>query len=133
MKRPNILFFFPDQWRRDWTGLNPALDIHTPNLERLARMGTTFTDTVSPSPVCAPARACLALGVEYEHCPVKSNSHDLPLDRTTLYRHLREGGYHTMGCGKFDLHKNSYRWGLDGKTDLEAWGFVDGIDNEGKV
>ncbi len=133
MKQPHILFFFPDQWRHDWTGLNPALDIRTPNIERLARRGVTFTDTITPSPVCAPARACLALGVEYDHCPVKANKHDLPLDRVTFYRRLREAGYQTMGCGKFDLHKHTKRWGLDGKTDLEAWGFSDGIDNEGKI
>lgn len=131
--KPNILFFFPDQWRHDWTGLNPDLDIRTPNIERLAATGTTFADVVCPSPLCAPSRACLALGVEYDRCPVKTNQEDLPLDRTTVYNLLRDAGYHTMGCGKFDLHKATYRWGLDGKADLDAWGFEDGIDNEGKI
>ena len=131
--QPNILFLFPDQWRHDWTGLNPQLDIRTPNLARLAARGTTFTDVVCPSPLCAPSRACLALGLDYDHCPVKNNWDDLPLDRTTVYRRLRDAGYHTMGCGKFDLHKHTYRWGLDGKTDLDAWGFADGVDNEGKI
>ena len=130
---PNILFIFPDQWRHDWLGLNPELDIRTPNLDRLAGLGTQFTDVVCPSPLCAPSRACLALGVEYDKCPVKNNQDDLPLDRVTLYNRLRNNGYHTMGCGKFDLHKASHRWGLDGKTDLDAWGFADGIDNEGKI
>ena len=132
-KQPNILFFFPDQWRHDWTGMNAELDIRTPNIERLATLGTTFTDVVCPSPLCAPSRACLALGVEYDNCPVRNNQDDLPLDRTTVYHLLRDGGYHTMGCGKFDLHKATYRWGIDGKTDLDAWGFADGIDNEGKI
>lgn len=131
--QPNILFFFPDQWRHDWTGLNPELDLRTPNLERLAHRGTRFTDVVCPSPLCAPSRACMALGVEYDRCPVKNNAYDLPLDRTTIYQRLRDAGYHTAGCGKFDLHKNTYRWGLDGKTDLDKWGFADGIDNEGKI
>ena len=131
--QPNILFFFPDQWRHDWTGFNPELDLRTPHLERLAARGTRFTDVLCPSPLCAPSRACMALGVEYDRCPVKSNAQDLPLDRTTLYERLRDAGYHTTGCGKFDLHKHTYRWGLDGKTDLDAWGFDAGIDNEGKI
>ena len=131
--RPNILFFFPDQWRHDWTGFNRALDLRTPHLARLADRGTRFTDAVCPSPLCAPSRACMALGVEYDRCPVKGNDDDLPLDRTTVYELLRDAGYHTAGCGKFDLHKNTYRWGLDGKADLDAWGFADGIDNEGKI
>lgn len=130
---PNILFFFPDQWRHDWMDWKSDLDIRTPNLERLSARGTTFVDTFCPSPLCAPSRASLALGVEYDRCPVKGNHHDLPLDRTTVYNLLRDAGYHTMGCGKFDLHKATYRWGLDGKTDLDAWGFADGIDNEGKI
>ncbi len=130
---PNILFFFPDQWRHDWTGLNPALDIRTPNLERLARAGTAFPDAACASPLCAPSRAALALGVQYSRCPVRNNNDDLPLDRTTVYRLLRDAGVHTTGCGKFDLHKDTYRWGLDGTTNLDAWGFADGIDNEGKI
>lgn len=34
--------------------------------------------------------------------------------------------------GKFDLHKPSPTWGLDGKGDLDTWGFTDGCDSEGK-
>ena len=58
--RPNILFFFPDQLRPDWLGLPGMLPIRTPNLRRLAETGTCFTNAVTPSPLCAPARACLA-------------------------------------------------------------------------
>lgn len=133
MKRPNILFLFPDQWRHDWTEFNPDLALHTPNLRRLAERGVRFSDVVCPSPVCAPSRACMAMGVEYQKCPVPNNQFDLPLEAKTFYQSLRQNGYHTMGCGKFDLHKASHRWGLDGKTDIDAWGFCDGIDNEGKI
>ncbi|MBE0660504.1 MAG: N-sulfoglucosamine sulfohydrolase, partial [Bryobacteraceae bacterium] len=37
--RPNILFFFPDQWRPDWTSFTPGLDLRTPHLEALAARG----------------------------------------------------------------------------------------------
>ena len=51
---------------------------------------------------------------------------------------LRDSGYHTLGCGKFDLNKgtctsNLPAWGLDGKRHLNEWGFSDGINNEGKI
>jgi hypothetical protein len=36
------------------------------------------------------------------------------------------------GCGKFDLHKATLDWGLDGQRLLSEWGFTDGVDNEGK-
>ncbi len=84
------------------------------------------------SPLCAPSRACLAAGKEYDRCRVPGNNADYPLDQTTFYTLLRESGYHVSGCGKFDLHKKSPVWGLDGNGLLREWGFSDGIDNEGK-
>jgi arylsulfatase A-like enzyme len=130
---PNILFFFPDQHRFDWTGANQSVSVRTPNLDRLAARGARLTNALTPSPLCAPARACLAAGKEYDRCRVPSNGADYPLDQTTFYTLLQRAGYHTAGCGKFDLHKASSIWGADGKTRLKEWGFSDGIDNEGKM
>jgi len=131
-KRPNILFFFPDQLRYDWIGSNSSIPLRTPNLERLEREGVKFTRAICPSPLCAPCRASLASGREYDRCGVPSNQVDYPLTQGTFYQLLRDAGYHVMGCGKFDLHKATLDWGLDGKRLLEEWGFSDGIDNEGK-
>ena len=130
--RPNILLFFPDEHRFDWVGTTPGLKVRTPNLDTLAARGVRFTQAVCPSPLCAPARACLASGMEYENCRVPRNSVIYPLDEQTFYGLLRDSGYHVMGCGKFDLHKGSPSWGLDGKHSLKEWGFSDGIDNAGK-
>lgn len=129
----NFLFLFPDQQRADWMGGTPGLPLRTPNLDRLRRRGLQFTNAICPSPLCAPSRACLATGREYADCGVRDNRQDLPLDRPTFYQALRDAGYHVAGCGKFDLHKASYTWGLDGRNLLPEWGFSDGIDNEGKI
>ena len=131
-KRPNILFFFPDQHRFDWLGTNPDIPVRTPYLDRLANEGVLFRKAITPSPLCAPARACLASGKEYDRCRVESNGVDYPINQTTFYTLLRESGYHVAGCGKFDLHKATLDWGLDGKRLIKEWGFSDGIDNEGK-
>ncbi len=130
-KRPNFLFIFPDQLRYDWVG-NPQIPARTPNLDWIASRGVRFQRAVVPSPLCAPARACLASGKEYDRCGVPSNAYDYPLEQPTFYAMLREAGYHVMGCGKFDLHKATLDWGLDGKRLLREWGFSDGIDNAGK-
>jgi arylsulfatase A-like enzyme len=87
---------------------------------------------VTPAPLCAPARACLASGLEYDRCRVPANNTNYPLDQPTMYQALRDAGYHVMGCGKFDLHKPELDWGLDGKRLIKDWGFSDGLDNEGK-
>jgi arylsulfatase A-like enzyme len=129
---PNILLIFPDQHRPDWVGTNPALPLPTPHLNALGKRGARFERALSPAPVCAPARACLASGREYDRCRVASNQVDYPLDQTTVYTRLQEADYHVMGCGKFDLHKDSHTWGVKGDHLLPEWGFSDGIDNAGK-
>ena len=138
--RPNILFFFPDQHRFDWTSMNPEVPDITPNLKRLAGRGVHFTNALSPAPVCAPARACLASGKAYANCGVASNGVPYPLEQATFYSLLRKAGYQVLGCGKFDLDKPGMNWEQDGKHQrqgepslLEAWGFSDGIDNAGKM
>ena len=131
--RPNILFFFPDQHRFDWIGANRDIPVRTPNLDKLGEQGVRFTNAITPSPLCSPARACLAAGKEYTSCRVPGNNDNYPLDQTTFYTLLRESGYHTAACGKFDLNKGSFGWGLDGKNLMQEWGFSDGINNEGKM
>ncbi len=130
--KPNLLFFLADQHRHDWLGNNPALPLRTPHLDALAERGMRFTDALCPSPFCAPSRACLASGLYYERCGVPDNDHDYPLDLPTYYAALRESGYFVAGVGKFDLHKSTPDWGLDGSHLLSEWGFSEGIDNEGK-
>jgi len=129
---PNILLLLPDQHRFDWTGLNPALPLRTPNLNRLAERGTTFTHALCPSPLCAPSRASLAAGKAYPRCRVANNQEDYPLDQPTFYGLLREAGYYVTGVGKFDLQKASARHSLDGKALIKDWGFSAGQDSKGK-
>ena len=136
--RPNILFFFPDQQRHDWAGQDPDLPLRTPHLDGLRRRGTAFDHAVSPSPLCAPCRAIVATGRDFARSPVQGNGQDLPADYPTVYRALRDAGYHVAGCGKFDLNKGACisrqpAWGLDGKLHLDTWGFSDGLNNEGKM
>lgn len=134
---PNILFFFPDQQRRDWTGLNPELLLRTPNMNALAARGTNFTRAWCSSPLCAPSRACVASGRRYDRCGVLDNSANYPLYQPTYFQRLRDAGYRVAGVGKFDLHKDgtdaeNLWWELDGSRNLQDWGFTEGIDNEGK-
>lgn len=131
--KPNILLLFPDQHRHDWLPHNGDLPLRMPHLARVMRRGVHFTNAFTPSPICAPARACLASGRDYEQCGVPSNQVDYPLDQPTFYQRLRDGGYQVAGVGKFDLHKPTQDWGLDGSRLLPEWGFTHGIDNEGKL
>jgi len=132
MKKPNILFFFPDQHRNDWLGWNKELPLKTPNIDNLCKNGVRFTQAFTPSPLCSPARACLATGLDYPNCGVKGNSDNTPLSLPTYYQKLRDVGYEVAGVGKFDLHKPDLDWGLDGSKLIKEYGLTIGIDNEGK-
>jgi arylsulfatase A-like enzyme len=133
MQQPNILFLFPDQHRPDWLGCaGNGLPVRTPHIDRLAARGVRFTNAFTPSPLCSPARACLATGRDYQRCGVRNNDQNTPLSLPTYYRHLRDAGYEVAGVGKFDLHKPDHDWGLDGTKLLAEYGFTGGCDNEGK-
>ncbi len=136
--KPNFLFFFPDQQRPDWLGFGPGLDVQTPTLSRIAQRGVRFAEALTPSPLCAPARACLASGRGYRDCGVSDNRSDYPLELPTYYQVLRDVGYRVAGVGKFDLHKDTsdfaqLDWYMDGSRLLSEWGFTEGVDNEGKI
>jgi len=129
--RPNVLFVFPDQQRGDWTGYADT-PVRTPTLDALLEDGVAFENAVTPSPVCGPARSCLAQGVEFDRTYVKDHHRqDYPIAASTLYERLRDdAGYHTVGTGKFDLQKYSAdrATGVDGKNYYDENGFVDWVN-----
>ncbi len=131
-KRPNLLLLIPDQHRWDFGPWNPHSPLRMPNLASLAARGVQFDQAIVNSPLCAPMRASLASARSYGSCGVIDNGNDYPLDLPTFYQQLRDAGYQVCGTGKFDLHKVSGGWGLDGQNNLSDWGFTRGIDNEGK-
>lgn len=143
MKKPNILFLFPDQHRGDWLPYEDdffkALDmdnphVKMPNLKNIMSKSLCFTDAITPSPLCAPARACLASGKSYRDCGVRDNKQDYDLSIPTFYDVLKNNGYNVCTVGKLDLHKKTQVWSLDGFTDdMHTLGFTHGIDNAGKI
>jgi hypothetical protein len=60
---PNLVIFISDDHGYSDTSLNGALQFRTPNLQRIARAGMTFTHAFAASPSCAPSRAALLTGL----------------------------------------------------------------------
>src|SRR4051812_36167597 len=61
--KPNVLFIAIDDLNH-WVGhLGRNKQVKTPNLDRLAKMGTTFTRAYCAAPVCNPSRAALMSGL----------------------------------------------------------------------
>ncbi len=102
--RPNILFVMTDQQRADALGC--AQDwMRTPALDRIAAEGVRFTQCITTTPVCVPARVTLATG-RYPHNNSVWNNMDytLPADAPTWMRAIRDLGYRTSLFGKTHLH-----------------------------
>ncbi len=103
MKRPNIIFYFSDQQRADTLGCyGQKLDV-TPNLDRLASVGTRFEYAFTPQPVCGPTRAVLQSGKYATEINCHTNGLPLPSDINTIAKYLNKEGYETAYVGKWHL------------------------------
>ena len=107
---PNILLVYTDdQGYGDASCLNPDSKFKTPNQDRLAREGMTFTDGHCSDTVCTPSRYGLLTGRYSWRTTLKrgvfgAEKACLIADgRVTLPSFLRSHGYHTAMVGKWHL------------------------------
>ncbi len=115
-KQPNILFLFSDQHKADVMGCAGHRLVKTPNLDRLASEGVSFSRAYCPDGVCVPSRTSMFTGLYPRTTGVICNS-----DRPThperlhpLHSLLRSNGYVT-GC----FGKRHFPRGL-GESDWDA-------------
>jgi choline-sulfatase len=66
LRPTNVLFLLSDEHFAGIMGCAGHPLIRTPNLDRLAALGTCFTNAFTPCPICVPARASLVTG-HYVH------------------------------------------------------------------
>jgi arylsulfatase A-like enzyme len=109
-QKPNVLFIAIDDLR-DWVGYfahNPQAK--TPNLDRLTKMGVSFSRAYCAAPVCNPSRAALMSGLRPYTTGVYENRNDwrtvIPIDKP-LTTTFRNAGYYVCGSGK--IYHESYR------------------------
>ena len=79
-------------------------EVLAPNLERLQRAGTTFTNCFSNYPVCAPARGMLMSGRWPSDTGVVNNLSELEPSASSLAAIFARNGYQTCFVGKWHLH-----------------------------
>ncbi|HEY2252473.1 MAG TPA: sulfatase [Planctomycetaceae bacterium] len=101
--RPNVLFIAVDDLNH-WVGhLGRNRQTKTPNIDRLAARGVTFTHAYCAAPVCNPSRAALMSGLRPSTTGVYDNGEDwrtvIPEDRC-LTTTFRKAGYFVAGTGK---------------------------------
>ena len=129
MTQPNLLFIMTDQQR--WDALGAVSDwMQTPNLDRLASEGVLFSQCITTTPICIPARVTMATGLYPHNNSVWNNiEYTLPTAADTWMRTVRDLGYRTSMFGKTHLHP--HRGDLrDREHLLHAYG-LDDVDEIG--
>ncbi len=125
-KKPNVVFILADDLGLHDLGCTGSQYYETPNIDRIAKEGTVFTQGYAASRVCSPSRASILLGqftarhgitdwigaasgTEWrkQHRNDKllpaAYNHQLPKKDTTLAEAMKTNGYHTFFAGKWHL------------------------------
>jgi arylsulfatase A-like enzyme len=114
-ERPNIVMFVLDDLN-DWVGPLGHQQAITPNMDRLAASGMTFTNAHTAGVFCAPSRSAFFTGRHASSTGCYTTQvyhHDCPGIRP-LQQVLQDGGYATYGAGKLFHHPAGY-------VDLRGW------------
>ncbi|TKD63391.1 sulfatase [Flavobacterium sp. ASW18X] len=107
--KPNILFISVDDLNNMIGPIDNFSNIKTPNFDRLAKMGVTFTNAHVQAPLCGPSRASIMTGLRPSNTGIYGMIDDNEIRRlgnpatkdiTFLPEYFGNNGYHTMGIGK---------------------------------
>lgn len=113
--QPNVIFFALDDLN-DWINPLGYEQAITPNYNRLANSGVTFTNAHAPSTYCAPSRTAIFTGLQASTTGCYGNEiyhYDFP-DLVPLQVAFKLGGYNAWGAGKLFHHRGGY-------VDLRGW------------
>ncbi|MGQ7249058.1 sulfatase-like hydrolase/transferase [Halomonas sp. V046] len=112
---PNVLFISVDQWPAHLLGCAGHPAIETPTLDRLAEVGTRFTNCYAETPICIPSRRSMMTGASSRLHGDREFQPDLPMPRhlPTLAQCFRDQGYQAYAVGKLHVYPPRDRIGFD--------------------
>lgn len=118
-KKKNVVFILVDDL--GWKDLSCyGSDFYeSPNIDRLAAIGSVFTSAYTPNPVCSPTRAAILTGRYPSRIGITDwipgnnpknkpllgpdDLYELPLEEETFAESLKDEGYKTFFAGKWHL------------------------------
>lgn len=124
--KPNVLFIIADDLTATAVSAYENKACQTPNIDKLASQGTTYTRAYCQYPVCGPSRASFMSGY-YPNATTTfgyvSGRKNIGPNRKTWSQLFKENGYYTARVSKIyhmgvpgDIEKGS-----DGKDDPASW------------
>ncbi|MFC5625209.1 sulfatase [Algoriphagus winogradskyi] len=120
VNRPNVLFIAVDDLRSE-LGHFENSSIITPNLDKLAAEGVSFTKHFVQVPTCGASRAAFLTGKRPSRTAELGNNimqdefskkpeGEIP---ETFVHHLRRNGYYTIGLGKISHSADGFVYGYE--------------------
>lgn len=105
---PNVVLIFMDDMGYGDLSCYGALDIHTPNLDKLASEGIRFTNFLSSQAVCSASRASLLTGCYANRIGISgafgpNSKTGISSDEMTIAELLKQKNYATGIFGKWHL------------------------------
>ncbi|MFD0676129.1 MULTISPECIES: sulfatase family protein [unclassified Paenibacillus] len=108
MSKPNIIYIFADQWRKQAVGYRNEDPVVTPNIDQFAGESLVFENALSCTPLCSPHRAALLTGKYpqsngvYTNCKIGADVMLSP-EEVCIGDVLKQVGYDTGYIGKWHL------------------------------
>ena len=110
-KKPNVIVIMTDDLGYQDVGFNGSTDIPTPNIDRIANNGVTFTNGYTSYAVCGPSRAGFITGRYQQRFGFERNPQyktddpnmGLPKEEKTIAEYLKTVGYTSGVIGKWHL------------------------------
>jgi arylsulfatase A-like enzyme len=117
---PNVLFIAVDDLKPTIGAFGDPV-AQTPNIDRLASMGTAFTNAHCQQAICAPSRVSIMTGLRPDATKVwdlKTQFRDHLPDAVTLPQLFKQAGYSAVGMGKIYDSRSA---GGDKVMDAISW------------
>ncbi|XP_075771464.1 steryl-sulfatase isoform X1 [Pelodiscus sinensis] len=116
---PNFIVIMVDDLGIGDLGCYGNKTLRTPNIDKLAKGGVTFTQHIAASPLCTPSRAAFLTGrysirsgmAAFSNIGVflvSASSGGLPTEEITFAKLLKQKGYSTALIGKWHLGLSCY-------------------------
>ncbi|MFT4519398.1 MAG: arylsulfatase A-like enzyme [Halioglobus sp.] len=129
---PNILLIVVDDLGYDDTSAINENGLPTPNIQQLAKDGTTFRRHYADS-TCTPSRVAMLTGRYPERSGFRPVGIEIPAEFPTIAQQLEAAGYATYLTGKWHAGEDRPQSGPSHKGFKEWFGFLNQWELSGEV
>ena len=111
-KKPNIVLIMTDQHQAKALSIAGNLDVKTPNLDKLAKTGTRFTNAYVTFPLCSPSRSSIFTGRMPHNININSNNDKTVNNSESLNKVINDKKWGSVFCACYRRRVHFTNYGL---------------------